>query len=35
MWDRPTKLVAIFEGLDFRANTAEGDDLLGDAYEVF
>ena len=33
MQDRLTKLVAIFEGLDFRANTAEGDDLLGDAYE--
>jgi type I restriction enzyme M protein len=33
MQDRLTKLVAIFEGLDFRANNAEGDDLLGDAYE--
>ena len=33
MQDRLSKLVAIFEGLDFRANTAEGDDLLGDAYE--
>jgi type I restriction enzyme M protein len=33
MQDRLTKLVAIFEGLDFRANRAEGDDLLGDAYE--
>jgi type I restriction enzyme M protein len=33
MQERLTKLVAIFEGLDFRANTAEGDDLLGDAYE--
>ena len=31
--DRLTKLVAIFDGLDFRANQAEGDDLLGDAYE--
>jgi len=31
--DRLSKLVAIFEGLDFRANRAEGDDLLGDAYE--
>src|SRR5436305_7693835 len=31
MQDKLTKLVAIFEGLDFRANTAEGDDLLGDA----
>ena len=30
MQDRLSKLVAIFEGLDFRA---EGDDLLGDAYE--
>ena len=33
MQDRLTKLVAIFEGLDFSANRAEGDDLLGDAYE--
>ena len=33
MQDRLSKLVAIFEGLDFRANRAEGDDLLGDAYE--
>ena len=33
MVDRLTKLVAIFEGLDFGANRAEGDDLLGDAYE--
>ena len=33
MQDRLTKLVAIFEGLDFRANRAHGDDLLGDAYE--
>jgi type I restriction enzyme M protein len=33
MQDRLTKLVAIFEGLDFRASRAEGDDLLGDAYE--
>lgn len=33
MQDRLQKLVAIFEGLDFRANRAEGDDLLGDAYE--
>ncbi len=31
--DRLSKLVAIFEGLDFRANRAGGDDLLGDAYE--
>ncbi len=33
MQDRLSKLVAIFAGLDFRANRAEGDDLLGDAYE--
>ena len=33
MQDRLSKLVAIFGGLDFRANRAEGDDLLGDAYE--
>jgi type I restriction enzyme M protein len=33
MVDRLTKLVAIFEGLDFRTNRADGDDLLGDAYE--
>ena len=33
MQDRLSKLVAIFESLDFRANRAEGDDLLGDAYE--
>ena len=33
MQDRLTKLVGIFEDLDFRANRAEGDDLLGDAYE--
>ena len=33
MVDRLTKLVAIFEGLDFGKNRAEGDDLLGDAYE--
>ena len=31
--DRLSKLVAIFDGLDFRANRVEGDDLLGDAYE--
>src|SRR5207247_3515180 len=29
----PSNLVAIFESLDLRANRAEGDDLLGDAYE--
>ena len=33
MQDRLTKLVAIFESLNFRANRVEGDDLLGDAYE--
>src|SRR5687768_17470956 len=33
MVDRLSKLVGIFETLDFRANRAEGDDLLGDAYE--
>ena len=33
MQDRLSKLVAILDGLDFRANRAEGDDLLGDAYE--
>src|SRR2546422_1087716 len=33
MQDRLSKLGAIFDGLDFRANRAEGDDLLGDAYE--
>lgn len=33
MQDKLSKLVAIFDGLDFRANRAEGDDLLGDAYE--
>src|SRR5438132_1819617 len=33
MVDRLSKLVGIFEALDFRANRAEGDDLLGDAYE--
>src|SRR5699024_5509029 len=31
--DRLSKLVAIFEGLDFGGNRADGDDLLGDAYE--
>jgi type I restriction enzyme M protein len=31
--DRLTKLIAIFEGLNFSKNKAEGDDLLGDAYE--
>ncbi len=33
MVDRLSKLVALFEGLDFGRNRAEGDDLLGDAYE--
>ena len=33
MVDRLSKLVAIFENLDFGRNRAEGDDLLGDAYE--
>ncbi|MCB9171722.1 MAG: SAM-dependent DNA methyltransferase [Ardenticatenales bacterium] len=33
MQDRLARLVAIFEGLDFRRNRAHGDDLLGDAYE--
>ncbi|MBJ7538623.1 type I restriction-modification system subunit M [Marinomonas transparens] len=31
--DRLTKLVGIFQGLDLSDNRAEGDDLLGDAYE--
>ena len=33
MVQRLTKLVALFEGLDFGGNRAEGEDLLGDAYE--
>jgi type I restriction enzyme M protein len=33
MQDRLTKLVSIFNDLDFRGSRAEGDDLLGDAYE--
>src|ERR1700681_3712497 len=35
MVDRLTNLIAIFEnpGLNFRKNRAEGDDILGDAYE--
>jgi len=35
MVDRLTNLIAIFENpaLDFTGNTADGDDLLGDAYE--
>ena len=33
MVDRLSKLVGIFDGIDLSANRAEGDDLLGDAYE--
>tara|TARA_B100002052_G_scaffold213536_1_gene195438 strand:+ start:1450 stop:3918 length:2469 start_codon:yes stop_codon:yes gene_type:complete len=33
MQDRLSKLVAIFDSLDLGANRADGDDLLGDAYE--
>lgn len=33
MQDRLSKLVTIVADLDFRGNRAEGDDLLGDAYE--
>ncbi|GFG68927.1 type I restriction-modification system subunit M [Mycolicibacter senuensis] len=33
MQDRLSALVTIFDGLDFRGSRAEGDDLLGDAYE--
>jgi type I restriction enzyme M protein len=33
MQDRLSKLVSIFADLDFRGSSAEGDDLLGDAYE--
>ncbi|AUM13482.1 type I restriction-modification system subunit M [Ketobacter alkanivorans] len=33
MVDRLTKLIGLFEGLDLSANRADGDDLLGDAYE--
>ena len=33
MTDRLSKLIGIFEGLDLTSNKAEGDDLLGDAYE--
>ena len=33
MQDRLTKLVAIFEDMDFSSNRAGDDDLLGDAYE--
>lgn len=33
MVDRLTSLIAIFEGLELGSNRADGDDLLGDAYE--
>ena len=33
MQDRLSRLVAIFDSLDFGTNRIEGDDLLGDAYE--
>ena len=33
MQDRLSKLVRIFDRLDFRSNRTDGDDLLGDAYE--
>jgi type I restriction enzyme M protein len=33
MVDRLSKLIGIFEGLEFGSNSAQGDDLLGDAYE--
>ena len=33
MVDTLSKLVGIFQGLDFSNNRADGDDLLGDAYE--
>ena len=33
MVDRLSRLIGIFEGLDFGANNIQGDDLLGDAYE--
>lgn len=33
MQDRLSKLVTIFKDLDFQGSRAEGDDLLGDAYE--
>jgi type I restriction enzyme M protein len=33
MVDTLSKLIGIFEGLDFGGNSAQGDDLLGDAYE--
>jgi type I restriction enzyme M protein len=33
MQDRLTNLISIFQDLDFRGSRADGDDLLGDAYE--
>jgi type I restriction enzyme M protein len=33
MQDRLSRLISIFNRLDFRRSRAEGDDLLGDAYE--
>lgn len=33
MIDTLSKLIGIFQGLDLSANRADGDDLLGDAYE--
>ncbi len=33
MVDRLSRLIGIFEGLEFGGNSAQGDDLLGDAYE--
>ncbi|SOB75612.1 type I restriction enzyme M protein [Marinobacter sp. LV10R510-11A] len=33
MVDRLSKLVGIFEGIDLSSNRADGDDILGDAYE--
>lgn len=33
MIDRLSKLIGLFESLDLSSNRAEGDDLLGDAYE--
>jgi len=33
MQDRLSRLIRVFESLDFSANHAEGDDLIGDAYE--
>ena len=33
MVERLSKLIGIFEGIDLSSNRADGDDLLGDAYE--